>query len=121
MRFNSFEEQASNDAQRVTNLIQEIYIKNFAIIKRFSVIFEMGNGRWEIDHYWCGGPIMNVSLEMILLVVKQNFLIQGGIPNWGSAAVVEKLQEFGVEVAEDELMIQRELLQTENQTAVRTS
>lgn len=102
----------------MTNLIQEIYIKNFAIIEEVQCTFEKGmtvltgeTGAGKSIIIDAVGLLIGerASLEMIRYGEEKS-LIQG-IFRIEDPAVVEKLQEFGVEVVEDELMIQRELLQ----------
>ena len=102
----------------MTNLIQEIYIKNFAIIEEVQCTFE--KGMTVLTGETGGGKSIIIdavglligeraSLEMIRYGEEKS-LIQG-VFRIEDPSVVEKLQEFGVEVVEDELMIQRELLQ----------
>jgi len=102
----------------VTNLIQEIYIKNFAIIEEVQCTFEKGmtvltgeTGAGKSIIIDAVGLLIGerASLEMIRYGEEKS-LIQG-VFRIEDPSVVEKLQEFGVEVVEDELMIQRELLQ----------
>ena len=102
----------------MTNLIQEIYIKNFAIIEEVQCTFEKGmtvltgeTGAGKSIIIDAVGLLIGerASLEMIRYGEEKS-LIQG-VFRIEDPAVVEKLQEFGVEVVEDELMIQRELLQ----------
>ena len=102
----------------MTNLIQEIYIKNFAIIEEVQCTFEKGmtvltgeTGAGKSIIIDAVGLLIGerASLEMIRYGEEKS-LIQG-VFRIEDPAVVEKLQEFGVEVIEDELMIQRELLQ----------
>lgn len=102
----------------MTNLIQEIYIKNFAIIEEVQCTFEKGmtvltgeTGAGKSIIIDAVGLLIGerASLEMIRYGEEKS-LIQG-IFRIEDPSVVEKLQEFGVEVIEDELMIQRELLQ----------
>ena len=102
----------------MTNLIQEIYIKNFAIIEEVQCTFEKGmtvltgeTGAGKSIIIDAVGLLIGerASLEMIRYGEEKS-LIQG-VFRIEEPAVVEKLQEFGVEVVEDELMIQRELLQ----------
>lgn len=102
----------------MTNLIQEIYIKNFAIIEEVQCTFEKGmtvltgeTGAGKSIIIDAVGLLIGerASLEMIRYGEEKS-LIQG-VFRIEDQAVVEKLQEFGVEVVEDELMIQRELLQ----------
>ena len=102
----------------MTNLIQEIYIKNFAIIEEVQCTFEKGmtvltgeTGAGKSIIIDAVGLLIGerASLEMIRYGEEKS-LIQG-VFRIEDPSVVEKLQEFGVEVIEDELMIQRELLQ----------
>ena len=102
----------------MTNLIQEIYIKNFAIIEEVQCTFEKGmtvltgeTGAGKSIIIDAVGLLIGerASLEMIRYGEEKS-LIQG-VFRIEDPSVVEKLQEFGVEVVEDELMIQRELLQ----------
>lgn len=102
----------------MTNLIQEIYIKNFAIIEEVQCTFEKGmtvltgeTGAGKSIIIDAVGLLIGerASLEMIRYGEEKS-LIQG-VFRIEDQAVVAKLQEFGVEVVEDELMIQRELLQ----------
>lgn len=102
----------------MTNLIQEIYIKNFAIIEEVQCTFEKGmtvltgeTGAGKSIIIDAVGLLIGerASLEMIRYGEEKS-LIQG-VFRIEDPSVVEKLQEFGIEVVEDELMIQRELLQ----------
>ena len=102
----------------MTNLIQEIYIKNFAIIEEVQCTFEKGmtvltgeTGAGKSIIIDAVGLLIGerASLEMIRYGEEKS-LIQG-VFRIEDPSVVEKLQEFGVAVVEDELMIQRELLQ----------
>lgn len=102
----------------MTNLILEIYIKNFAIIEEVQCTFEKGmtvltgeTGAGKSIIIDAVGLLIGerASLEMIRYGEEKS-LIQG-VFRIEDPSVVEKLQEFGVEVIEDELMIQRELLQ----------
>ena len=102
----------------MTNLIQEIYIKNFAIIEEVQCTFEKGmtvltgeTGAGKSIIIDAVGLLIGerASLEMIRYGEEKS-LIQG-VFRIEDPSVVEKLQELGVEVIEDELMIQRELLQ----------
>lgn len=102
----------------MTNLIQEIYIKNFAIIEEVQCTFEKGmtvltgeTGAGKSIIIDAVGLLIGerASLEMIRYGEEKS-LIQG-VFRIEDPSVVEKLLEFGVEVVEDELMIQRELLQ----------
>ena len=102
----------------MTNLIQEIYIKNFAIIEEVQCTFEKGmtvltgeTGAGKSIIIDAVGLLIGerASLEMIRYGEEKS-LIQG-VFRIEDPSVVEKLQEVGVEVVEDELMIQRELLQ----------
>ena len=102
----------------MTNLIQEIYIKNFAIIEEVQCTFEKGmtvltgeTGAGKSIIIDAVGLLIGerAALEMIRYGEEKS-LIQG-VFRIEDPSVVEKLQEFGVEVVEDELMIQRELLQ----------
>ena len=98
----------------MTNLIQEIYIKNFAIIEEVQCTFEKGmtvltgeTGAGKSIIIDAVGLLIGerASLEMIRYDEEKS-LIQG-VFRIEDPSVVEKLQEFGVEVVEDELMIQR--------------
>ena len=102
----------------MTNLIQEVYIKNFAIIEEVQCTFEKGmtvltgeTGAGKSIIIDAVGLLIGerASLEMIRYGEEKS-LIQG-VFRIEDPSVVEKLQEFGIEVVEDELMIQRELLQ----------
>ena len=102
----------------MTNLIQEIYIKNFAIIEEVQCTFEKGmtvltgeTGAGKSIIIDAVGLLIGerASLEMIRYGEEKS-LIQG-VFRIEDPSVIEKLQEFGIEVVEDELMIQRELLQ----------
>ncbi len=100
------------------NLFHEIYIKNFAIIEEVQCTFEKGmtvltgeTGAGKSIIIDAVGLLIGerASLEMIRYGEEKSFI--QGVFRIEDPAVVEKLQEFGVEVVEDELMIQRELLQ----------